>query len=156
MPADDLEVQVEHMLCWHKAISKEEAKRMAADNFINPYQKELPTAPHNGFEPIDSRENPRKNFKAKLIVNSLNISDFHVGWIQNISMGGIRVKTEIQPSPFIKEEEVGFVSDIGGFTFVGKGRITWTSNIGSEVGIKFTHLAEKTRRPLEKFLRSLP
>jgi hypothetical protein len=156
MPADDLEVQVEHMLCWHKATSKEEAQQMAKDNFIDSYQKELLTVLPNGLQTIDRRENPRKNFEARLIVNPLNTADFHVGWIQNISIGGIRLKTEIQPSPFTKEEEVGFFSDKIAFTFVGKGRVIWTSDIQSEVGIKFTQLAEETRRPLEKFLRLLP
>ena len=156
MPADDLEAQVEHMLCWHKATSKEEAERMAKDNFVNPYLKGPPAAPYDGFQPVDRREHPRKKFKAKLIVNSLNTSDSHVGWIQNISMGGIRVETEVRPRVFAREEEVGIVSDIGAFTLVGNGRVIWISDIGNEVGIKFTHLVEETRRPLENFLRSLP
>ncbi len=156
IPADDLEMQTEHMLCWHKATSKEEAERMAGDNFINPYPKELPTTPHIGFEPIDRRENSRRNFKARLIVNSLNTADFHVGWIQDISVGGLRVRTETRPSPFAKEDEVGFVSDIDAFAFTGKGRVIWTSEIASEVGIKFSQLADDTREALEEFLRSLP
>jgi len=33
MPADDFEVQAEHMLAWHGATSGEEAKSMALKNF---------------------------------------------------------------------------------------------------------------------------
>ncbi len=145
------------MLGWHKAAPREEANQKAKDNFVNssPSTK-LPLALHIDFEPIDMREHPRKNLEAKLIINSLNTGDFHVGRIQNISMGGIRVKTETRPSPFIKEEKVAFVSDIGAFTLAGNGRVIWTSPIASEAGIKFTHLAEQMRGPLEELLRSLP
>ena len=66
MPADDLEVQVEHMLCWHKATSKEEAQQMAKDNFVDSCQRELLTVLPNGLQTIDRRENPRKNFEARL------------------------------------------------------------------------------------------
>jgi hypothetical protein len=34
VPADDFEVQVEHMLSWHKATSKEEAEQMARNHFV--------------------------------------------------------------------------------------------------------------------------
>jgi hypothetical protein len=156
MPADDLLVQIEHMVLWHKATSTEEAERMVRDNFVNPYPEEHPKVLHNGFQSIDRRKNPRKKLEARLILNPLNTADFHVGWIQNISMGGIRVKTEIQPLPFTIDNEVGFFLDMDAFNFVGKGRLIWTSDIDSEVGVKFTQLAEETRKPLERFLESLP
>jgi hypothetical protein len=37
--------------------------------------------------------------------------------------------------PFAIDEEVGFFSDMDAFTFVGKGRLIWTSDIDSEVGV---------------------
>ena len=154
---NDLEVEVEHMFGWHKAASREEAHQITKDNPGNFYtSKKLPSTLHTGFEPIDMREHPRKNFEAKLIINSLNTGDCHVGWTRNISMGGIRVRTETRPLPFIKAEKVAFVSDIGGFTLIGNGRVIWTSYTAREAGIKFTHLAEETRGPLEEFLGSLP
>ncbi len=42
VPADDYEVQVEHMLSWHKATSKDEAERMVRNYFIDFYVEELP------------------------------------------------------------------------------------------------------------------
>jgi len=44
MPAKDFEVQVEHMLSWHKATSKEEAEQMVKDNFVDYYTEELPAS----------------------------------------------------------------------------------------------------------------
>jgi hypothetical protein len=79
MPADDLLVQIEHMVSWHKATSTEEAEQMVKDNFVNLYLEELPEVLHNGFQPIDRRENPRKKSEARLTLNPLNTTDFHVG-----------------------------------------------------------------------------
>ncbi len=42
LPADDFEVQVEHMLSWHKATSRDEAEQMVKNHFVNYCIEELP------------------------------------------------------------------------------------------------------------------
>jgi predicted mannosyl-3-phosphoglycerate phosphatase (HAD superfamily) len=89
-------------------------------------------------------------------LNPHNTADFHCGWIQNISMGGIRVKTEIQPTHLAKEEEVTVFTNTNYFSFDAKGKVIWTSDIKGEVGIKFTQLAEEKRKSLEEFMKLFP
>jgi hypothetical protein len=110
----------------------------------------------NGFQPIDRRKNPRKKLETRLVLNALNTTDFHRGWIQNISMGGIRVKTGIQTTHLAKEEEVTVFTNTGYFSFDAKGKVIWTSDAKGEVGIKFTQLAEEKRKSLEAFLKLFP
>ena len=111
---------------------------------------------HNGFQTIDRRKNPRKTLETRLILHPLNTTDFHRGWIRNVSMGGIRVKTEIQPTHLAKEEDVTVFTNTNYSSFDAKGKIIWTSDIKGEVGIKFTQLAEEKRKFLEEFLKLLP
>ncbi len=110
---------------------------------------------YNGFHSIDKRENPRKKLEVQLIVNPLNTPYFIWGGVQNISLGGIGVKNRIPPSPFEKEEEVRFFVNRDDLVLNGEGKVVWTSDTQGEVGIKFTQLAEETRRSLEEFLRLL-
>ncbi len=155
MPADDLEVQIEHMLSSHKATSKEEAQQMAKDNFVNPYGKDLAVLP-NGLQITDRRKNPRKKLGTPLILNPLNTADFHRGWMQDISMGGIRVKTQIQPGHLAKGEDVRVLTKTSYLSPDTRGKVIWTSDIKGEVGIKFIQLAEETEKSLEDFLKFPP
>jgi hypothetical protein len=111
---------------------------------------------YNGFHSIDKRENPRKKLEAQIIVNPLNTQYLIWGVVQNISLGGIRVKNETPPSPFEKEEEVRFFINTNDLVLNGEGKVVWTSDMQGEVGITFTQFAEETRRSLEEFLRLLP
>ena len=110
---------------------------------------------YNGFHSVDRRKNPRKKLEAQLVVNPLNTSYLIWGGVHNISLGGIRVKNTIPPSPFEKEEEVKFFINRDDLVLNGEGKVVWTSDMLGEVGIKFTQLAEETRRSLEEFLRLL-
>ncbi len=156
MPADDLEVQIEHMLSLHKATSKEEAQQMAKDNFVNPYRKDQLTVLPNGLQITDRRKNPRKKLGTPLILNPLNTADSHRGWMQDISMGGIRVKTQIQPGHLAIGEDVTVLTNTSYLSPDTKGKVIWTSDIKGEVGIKFIQLAEETRKSLEEFLKFSP
>ena len=42
MPADDSKTQVEHMIAWHKANSREEAEQMAKIHFVAKKDKDKP------------------------------------------------------------------------------------------------------------------
>ena len=98
---------------------------------------------HNGFHSIVKRENPRKKLEAQIVVNPLNTTYLIWGEVQNISLGGIRVKNRIPPSPFEKEEEVKFFINREDLVLNGEGKVVWTSDVLGEVGIKFTQLAEE-------------
>ena len=108
----------------------------------------------NGHQFNDKRENPRKRLEVQLIVNPLDTPYLIGGRVQDISLGGIRVKNSIPPSPFEKEEEVRFSAvNKDGLVLNGEGKVVWTSDIEGEVGIKFTRLGGETRRSLEEFFR---
>lgn len=111
---------------------------------------------YNGFHSVDKRENPRKRLEAQIVVNPLNTPYLIWGVVQDISLGGIRVKNRTPPSPFEKGEKVKFFINKDDLVLNGVGKVVWTSDMQGEVGIKFTQLAEETRRSLEDFLRLLP
>jgi hypothetical protein len=110
---------------------------------------------YNGLHSVDRRKNARKKLEVQLIVNPLNTPYLIWGGVQNISLGGIRVKNRIPPSPLEKEEEVKFFINRDDFILNGEGKVVWTSDMQGEVGIKFAQLAEETRKSLEEFLRLL-
>ncbi len=110
---------------------------------------------YNTIHSMNKRENPRKKLEVQLIVNPLNTPYLIWGKVQNISLGGIRVKNRIPPSPFEKEEGVRFFINRDDLVLDGEGEVVWTSDMQGEVGIKFTQLAEEMRRFLEEFFRSL-
>jgi hypothetical protein len=110
----------------------------------------------NGIHSVDKRKNPRKKLEVELTVNPLNTTYLIRGRVQNISLGGIRVKNKIPPSPFERGEDVRLFIDTDILVLNGEGEVVWTSDMQGEVGIKFTRLADEARRFLEEFLRSLP
>jgi hypothetical protein len=63
---------------------------------------------YTGIHSSNKRENPRKKLWAQRIVNPLNTPCLIRGRIRNISLGGIRVKNGIPPSPFEKGEDFRF------------------------------------------------
>jgi hypothetical protein len=107
---------------------------------------------YNGLHSVDRRKNARKKLEVQLIVNPLNTPYLIWGGVQNISLGGIRVKNRTPPSPFEKEEEVRFFINNENLVLNGIGKVVWTSDMQGEAGIKFTQF-EETRRSLEEFLR---
>ena len=107
---------------------------------------------YNSLHSVEKRENPRKHLEVRLIVNPLNTLYLISGRVQDISLGGIRVKNRIPPSPFEQEEEVRFFIDTEDLILKGEGKVVWTSDMEGEVGIKFTQLPDEMRSSLEKFL----
>ncbi len=110
---------------------------------------------YNGLQSVERRENPRKDLEVPLIVCPLNGPCLISGRVQDISLGGIRVKNRIPPSPFEKEDEVKFFINRDDLVLNGEGKVVWTSDTQGEVGIKFTQLEEETRMSFEEFLRLL-
>jgi len=111
---------------------------------------------YDSLHSTDKRENPRKNFGGRIIINHpLDTPSIISARIQNISVAGIRVKIGIPASPVQKGDEVRFIIAEDYFPLEGKGEIIWISPAEAAVGIKFNQLAEKTISSLEQFLRLL-
>jgi hypothetical protein len=105
---------------------------------------------YNGLQSVEKRGNARKDFEARLIVNPVNTSHLISGSVQNISLSGIGVKNGIPPLPFEKVEEVNFLINKDDLVLEGMGEVVWTSDSTGEIGIKFTQLAEESKKSLEE------
>ena len=111
---------------------------------------------YDGLHSTDKRENPRKNFGGRIIVNHpLNTPSILSACTENISVGGVRVKIGIPASQVQKGDQVRFIIDEDYFRLEGEGEIIWISPAEAAVGIKFNQLAEETRSSFEQFLRLL-
>ena len=115
-------------------------------------------------DPPDSekRESPRTSWMdsdAHVTIVSSNSASKASGWIQDISQGGFKLKTEIPPTLsgfFQKWDKIHFETSEDFFQLKGQGRIVWTSPNGNMAGVKFDHLDEESRRYLFGFLGILP
>ena len=108
---------------------------------------------YDGLHSTDKRENPRKNFEVRIIINQpIDSRSIVSRLIQNISLGGIRVKIGIPASPVQKGDKVTFIINEDYLPLEGEGEIMWFSPAEGAEGIKFDQLSEKTRSFLEEFL----
>ena len=109
---------------------------------------------------IERRQNPRAYIEAMtLITPSSNKEPAIFATIQDISLGGIRVK--IEPPSRISEipgerEGVKFTTREDYFKFDGAGEVVWISSPWNIIGIKFTRLSGKSKEVLEELLRLFP
>jgi len=86
-------------------------------------------------DPPDSekRENPRTSWMdsdAQVTILSFNSASKASGWIQDISQGGFKLKTETPPTLsgcFQKWDKIHFETSEDFFQLKGQGRIVWTS-----------------------------
>ncbi len=106
-----------------------------------------------GEESADRRTSKRSHVKIPIDINPPSGSRSVPGTIQDISKGGIKVKTEIAASPFKSTDEVWFLVDKEYLKFEGEGKILWASRAGDAVGIQFIQLDKQSSSSLEEFLR---
>ncbi|OGP93605.1 MAG: hypothetical protein A2157_03715 [Deltaproteobacteria bacterium RBG_16_47_11] len=111
---------------------------------------------------FEKRGSPRINWvssEVQVIIESLSNSSKILGWVQNISQGGFRVRVETPENfrgLFEKWEEFHFETFGNFFQLKGQGRIAWISSNENMAGIKFDQLQEESRRFLDGFLGILP
>jgi hypothetical protein len=105
-----------------------------------------------GEESADRRTSKRSHVKIPIDINPPSGSRSVPGTIQDISKGGIKVKTEVVSSPFKSTDEVWFLVDKEYLKFQGEGRILWTSRAGDAVGIQFIQLDKRSSNSLQEFL----
>ena len=110
----------------------------------------------------EKRESPRTNWMdsdAQVTILSSNSAFKASGWIQDISQGGFKLKTESPPtlSGFFKKwDEIHFETSEDFFQLKGQGRIVWTSPSGNMAGVRFESLDEESRKCLYGFLGIFP
>ena len=107
---------------------------------------------YSGGQPVDRRASTRRDVRVPININPPNILPMISGRIQDMSLGGMKVKTEITPMPFQIRDEVMFLVSRDYFKFQGQGEILWTSPTGGTIGNKFTRLDEEARKSLDEFL----
>ena len=107
---------------------------------------------YNGLRLVEKRKDSRKRLEVSLIVCPLSVPCRISGRVRDISLGGMRVKNRIPPSPFEQDEEVRFFINKEGLVLEGEGKVVWASDFRGEVGIKFTQLSDGMRSFLQKFL----
>ena len=124
-------------------------KGLGADGEVTESQFEMT---YGGVQPIDRRASTRRDVRVPINMNSPNASSVISGRIRDISLGGMKVKTESTPTPFQISDEVMFLVNQVYFKFQGQGEILWISPTGGTVGIKFTQVEEEARKSLNEFL----
>ena len=109
---------------------------------------------------IERRQNPRAYIEAMTLITPSSKKEPAIfATIQDISLGGIRVK--IEPPSSINEipregEGVKFATREDYFKFGGAGEVVWISSPWNIIGIKFTRLSGKSKGVLEELLRLFP
>lgn len=105
-----------------------------------------------GTPPTERRVVARKNAYVPISMNCTSSSSAISGRIQDISLGGLKVKAEITPMPCQLNDRVTVSVSQPYFKFQGKGKILWTSRMGNAVGILFTQLDQEAKNSLNEFL----
>jgi hypothetical protein len=109
---------------------------------------------------FEKRKSPRVNWinlEVQVVLKSINADSKILGWIQDISRGGFKVRAETPSNSkglFQKWNEFYFETFENFFEIKGQGRIVWTSSM--EIGIKFNQLDEESRRFVDGFLGIFP
>ena len=107
----------------------------------------------NSRHPVDRRTSIRRDIRVPIYITPPDTSSVILGKTQDISLGGIKMKSEATPNLFQIGDKLIFLVSEDYLRCEGQGQIAWTSPTGGTVGIKFTQLDEDGRRHLDKFLR---
>jgi len=104
----------------------------------------------------EKREHSRISLEIEVSIKSAQAdSRILLGWIEDISHGGFKVRTDspLNIKGFFHEgDTVWFETYEDFFKLKGKGEIRWTSAERGEAGIKFDELDDKSRGLLHEFL----
>jgi len=103
----------------------------------------------------ERRENPRINLETKISIRTSDMEPLMLGWIQNISMGGFKLKSDnplITKDVFCSGKEIFFETYEDFFRLRGRGEVIWASLRENEAGIKFDELDQKGKKFLNDFL----
>ncbi len=108
------------------------------------------TAPH------EKREHVRIGLETEVSIKSMRNHSMMLGWIQDISYGGFKVRVDI-PLNFMEffsnGDDILFETYVDFFKLKGKGNIRWTSAEKDGIGIKFKEFDNGNKRFLDDFLK---
>jgi hypothetical protein len=111
---------------------------------------------------FEKRESPRTSWMdsdVQVKIISSDTTSKASGWIQDISQGGFKLKTETPPTLsglFQKWDDIHFETSEDFFQLKGQGKIIWTSSDQNMAGVRIDHLDEESRKYLFGFLGILP
>ena len=106
--------------------------------------------------PPEKRKDSRIGLEIKIQLTSFKTNSNIYGWVQDLSNGGFKVKTEIplEPKDTLQEgDKVRFQTYESFFNLKGQGGIVWTSIGDNVAGIKFDELDAESKKSLEEFLK---
>ena len=115
---------------------------------------------HDPF--FENRQSPRINWmnpEVQVIINSLHAESKVLGWLQDISQGGFKLKTETSLTfndIFQERDEIYFETSEDFFRLKGQGKVIWTSSSENMAGIRIDRLDEESRKYLSGFLGVFP
>ena len=111
---------------------------------------------------FEKRESPRTSWMdsdVQVMIVSSNSKSKASGWIQDISEGGFKLKTETPATLsvlFQEWDEIHFETSEDFFQLKGHGKIIWTSPKENVAGVRIDSLDEESRKYLYGFLGILP
>ena len=107
-------------------------------------------------EAFERRDYQRISLETQGIIKPVDNDSIIFGWIQDISLGGFKVRINIPlnlKAVFHERDRVIFITDEDFFGFKGRGEISWISTKGNEAGIKFSVLGNYGGESLKDFLK---
>ena len=105
---------------------------------------------------LERRGHERIGLEAQVSIKSMQKQSMMLGWIQDISHGGCKVRVDIPlnfKDFFHQGDKILFETYVDFFRLKGRGNICWTSTEKDRVGIKFEELDPMSKKYLEDFLK---
>ncbi len=107
-------------------------------------------------QPFEKRGYKRITLETQVVIKPIDEDPVILGWIQDISHGGFKVRIDISLNfrhVFHNGDMVIFKTDEDFLNLKGRGEIRWTSTEGAEAGNEFDELHNNGRKFFEEFLR---
>ena len=104
----------------------------------------------------ERRKHARIGLETQVSIKSMRNRSMLLGWIQDVSYGGFKVRVDI-PLNFMdyfrEGDDILFETYVDFFKLKGKGSIRWTSTEMDGIGIKFIEFDNGNKKYLDDFLR---
>ena len=104
----------------------------------------------------EKREHARIGLETQVSIKSMRNHSMMLGWIQDISYGGFKVRVDIPLNFndfFCTGDDILFETYVDFFKLKGKGNIRWASAEKDGIGIKFKEFDNGNKRFLDDFLK---
>ncbi len=102
--------------------------------------------------PLHRRARSRKGLQVPILITPSDHFSLASGQTEDISVLGVKVKTQTTPRHFHEGDEINFMISEDFLDLQGQGRIIWISRKGDTLGVHFTQLGKEMKRSLDDFL----